>query len=52
VPVAIALFRGEYQVPWGEILAASVIATAPVAAIVLLFQRRIVQGLTSGAVKG
>jgi ABC-type glycerol-3-phosphate transport system permease component len=44
VPVAIALFRGEYQVPWGEILAASVIATLPVAAIVLLFQRRIVQG--------
>ena len=52
VPVAIALFRGEYQVPWGEILAASVVATAPVALIVLLFQRRIVQGLTSGAVKG
>jgi ABC-type glycerol-3-phosphate transport system permease component len=52
VPVAIALFRGEYQVPWGEILAASVLATAPVAAMVLLFQRRIVQGLTSGAVKG
>jgi ABC-type glycerol-3-phosphate transport system permease component len=52
VPVAIALFRGEYQVPWGEILAASVLATAPVAAMVLVFQRRIVQGLTSGAVKG
>lgn len=52
VPVAIALFRGQYQVPWGEILAAAVVATAPVAAIVLLFQKRIVQGLTSGAVKG
>ena len=52
VPVAIALFRGQYQVPWGEILAAAVVATAPVAVIVLLFQRRIVQGLTSGAVKG
>lgn len=52
VPVAIALFRGQYQVPWGEILAAAVIATFPVAALVLLFQRRIVQGLTSGAVKG
>ena len=52
VPVAIALFRGEYQVPWGEILAASVVATAPVALMVLVFQRRIVQGLTSGAVKG
>ncbi|HJR64065.1 MAG TPA: carbohydrate ABC transporter permease [Gemmatimonadaceae bacterium] len=52
VPVAIALFRGQYQVPWGQILAASVVATAPVAAIVLVFQRRIVQGLTAGAVKG
>lgn len=52
VPVAIALFRGQYQVPWGEILAAAVIATAPVVLTVLLFQRRIVQGLTAGAVKG
>lgn len=52
VPVAIALFRGQYQVPWGQILAAAVVATAPVAALVLVFQRRIVQGLTAGAVKG
>ncbi len=52
VPVAIALFRGQYQVPWGEILAAAVVATIPVALIVLAFQRRIVQGLTTGAVKG
>jgi len=52
VPVAIALFRGQYQVPWGEILAAAVVATAPVAGLVLVFQRRIVQGLTAGAVKG
>ena len=52
VPVAIALFRGQYQVPWGQILAAAVVATLPVAAVVLLFQRRIVQGLTAGAVKG
>jgi ABC-type glycerol-3-phosphate transport system permease component len=52
VPVAIALFRGQYQVPWGQILAAAVIATLPVAIMVLLFQRRIVQGLTAGAVKG
>jgi ABC-type glycerol-3-phosphate transport system permease component len=52
VPVAIALFRGQYQVPWGQILAAAVVATAPVVAIVLVFQRRIVQGLTAGAVKG
>lgn len=52
VPVAIALFRGRYQVPWGEILAAVVVATLPVALLVLVFQRRIVRGLTSGAVKG
>jgi ABC-type glycerol-3-phosphate transport system permease component len=52
VPVAIALFRGQYQVPWGQILAAAIVATAPVAVLVLAFQRRIVQGLTSGAVKG
>jgi ABC-type glycerol-3-phosphate transport system permease component len=52
VPVAIALFRGRYQVPWGEVLAAAVVSTAPVALLVLAFQRRIVQGLTSGAVKG
>ena len=52
VPVAIALFRGQYQVPWGQILAAAVVATVPVAAMVLLAQRRIVQGLTAGAVKG
>jgi ABC-type glycerol-3-phosphate transport system permease component len=52
VPVSIALFRGQYQVPWGQILAAAVVATAPVAAIVLVAQRRIIAGLTSGAVKG
>jgi ABC-type glycerol-3-phosphate transport system permease component len=52
VPVAIALFRGQYQVPWGQILAAALVATAPVTVLVLAFQRRIVQGLTAGAVKG
>ena len=52
VPVAIALFRGRYQVPWGEILAGVVVATLPVALVVMLFQRRIVRGLTAGAVKG
>jgi ABC-type glycerol-3-phosphate transport system permease component len=52
VPVAIALFRGQYQVPWGQILAAAVVATAPVVTVVIVFQRRIVQGLTEGAVKG
>ena len=48
VPVAIALFRGQYQVPWGQMLAAAVVATAPVAALVLVFQRRIVPGPHGG----
>jgi multiple sugar transport system permease protein len=52
VPVAIALFRGQYQVPWGEVLAGAVVATVPVALIVMVAQRRIVSGLTAGAVKG
>lgn len=52
VPVAVALFRGRYQVPWGEILAAATLASLPVAALVFAFQRRIVQGLTAGAIKG
>jgi len=52
VPVAIALFRGQYQVPWGQVLAGAVLATAPVALLVLAFQRRIIGGLTAGAVKG
>jgi ABC-type glycerol-3-phosphate transport system permease component len=52
VPVSIAMFRGQYQVPWGQILAATAVATAPVALLVLAFQRRIVRGLTAGAVKG
>jgi multiple sugar transport system permease protein len=52
VPVAIALFRGQYQVPWGQILAASVTASLPVILVVILFQGRIVRGLTTGALKG
>jgi trehalose/maltose transport system permease protein len=52
VPVAIALFRGQYQVPWGQVLAAAVVASLPVAVVVLVFQRRLVKGLTAGAVKG
>ncbi|MCS6924980.1 MAG: carbohydrate ABC transporter permease [Candidatus Binatia bacterium] len=51
VPVALALFRGQYQVPWGQILAGAMVATAPLFLIVLFLQRRIVQGLTAGAVE-
>jgi trehalose/maltose transport system permease protein len=54
VPVAIALFGGTVsrQEPIAEIMAASVIVTIPLIVLVLIFQRRIVEGLTAGAVKG
>ena len=54
VPVAIALISGAsaYELPWGNIMAASVIVTVPLILLVLIFQRRIVSGLTAGAVKG
>ncbi|TCO75991.1 maltose ABC transporter membrane protein /trehalose ABC transporter membrane protein [Plasticicumulans lactativorans] len=54
VPVAIALISGasQFELPWGTIMAASVIVTVPVVGLVLIFQRRIVSGLTAGAVKG
>ncbi|QRO00872.1 carbohydrate ABC transporter permease [Archangium violaceum] len=54
VPVAIALMSGasQYELPWGLIMAASVIVTVPLIVLVLIFQRRIVSGLTAGAVKG
>jgi trehalose/maltose transport system permease protein len=54
VPVAIALMSGAtaYELPWGAIMAASVVVTVPVVLLVLVFQRRIVAGLTAGAVKG
>lgn len=54
VPVAIALISGasSFELPWGRIMAASVIVTVPLILLVLVFQRRIVAGLTAGAVKG
>lgn len=53
VPVGIALFEGIHgQIPWGEIMAASVIAVIPVLILAAVFQRYIIQGLTKGAVKG
>ncbi|WP_134684825.1 carbohydrate ABC transporter permease [Brevibacillus migulae] len=51
VPVGIVMFQGQYTMPWGEISAASIIVTVPLVILVLVFQRRIVSGLTSGAVK-
>lgn len=54
VPVAIALLSGatEHEIPWGSIMAASVIVTVPLVILVLIFQRKIVAGLTAGGVKG
>ena len=52
LPVGIALFPGEYTMPWGEIAAASTIATIPLILLTLVFQRRIVRGLSAGAIKG
>jgi trehalose/maltose transport system permease protein len=54
VPVSISLITGAtaYEVPWGSIMAASVIVTVPLVGLVLVFQQKIVSGLTAGAVKG
>ncbi|MDP9370011.1 MAG: carbohydrate ABC transporter permease [Chloroflexota bacterium] len=54
-PVAIAQFEGAdiaAATPWGEIAAAAIVSTLPLVVLVLLFQRRIIAGLTAGAVKG
>lgn len=54
VPVGIAMLAGAtvYEVPWNQISAAVIVTTMPVVAMVLAFQRRIIEGLTAGAVKG
>lgn len=54
VPVTIALLSGasSHEIPWGTIMAASVIVTVPLVVLVLIFQRKIISGLTAGGVKG
>lgn len=56
VPLAIFLFAtssgGGYEIPWGAIMAGTVIVTVPLIALTLIFQNRIISGLTAGAVKG
>lgn len=52
VPVAISMFPGQFTVPWGDMAAASIVATVPIVIVVLICQKKIVAGLTSGAVKG
>jgi trehalose/maltose transport system permease protein len=54
VPVAIALLSGAsaFELPWGAIMAAAVLATFPILVLALAFQRHIVSGLLAGALKG
>lgn len=54
IPVAVAQISGTsvFEIPYGALAAATVVGTLPLVVLVLLFQRRIVQGLTAGAVKG
>ena len=52
IPVGIALFPGLHEIPYGEIAAASIAVTLPIILLALVFQRRIVAGLATGAVKG
>jgi trehalose/maltose transport system permease protein len=56
VPVAITTFQGKsgsaFEVPWGQIMAATLIVTVPLITLTLILQRRILAGLTAGAVKG
>ncbi|MDR1551312.1 MAG: carbohydrate ABC transporter permease [Holosporaceae bacterium] len=54
VPVSIALFSGasQHELPYGLIMAASVVVTLPLVVLVVIFQRRIISGLTAGSLKG
>jgi len=50
-PVAITFLRGQFRVFWGQVAAATVVVTIPTLIIVLLFQKQIISGLTSGSIK-
>ncbi len=54
IPVAVAQLSGTavFEIPYGALAAATVIGTLPLVLLLLIFQQRIVQGLTAGAVKG
>lgn len=52
IPVGIALFGNVFQVPYGTIFAASVVAVVPIGILTFIFRRFVISGLTSGAVKG
>jgi multiple sugar transport system permease protein len=52
LPVGIMMFPGEYDFPWSTISAAIILSIVPLVLVILFFQKKIVQGLTNGAVKG
>jgi multiple sugar transport system permease protein len=52
LPVGIQLYQGEFTFPWPVISAALVVGIVPVALLIVLFQERVVSGLTSGGIKG
>jgi trehalose/maltose transport system permease protein len=54
IPIAIAFLGGhsKYELPWGQIMAASLLVTLPLIVTVFIFQKKIISGLTAGAVKG
>jgi multiple sugar transport system permease protein len=52
LPVGITLYQGEFAFPWPVISAALVVGIVPLAALIVVFQERVVSGLTSGGLKG
>ena len=52
LPVGIQMYQGEFAFPWPTISAALVIGMIPVVIVILLFQERVVSGLTAGGLKG
>ena len=52
LPVGITLYQGEFTFPWPVISAALVVGIVPVAVLIVIFQERVVSGLTSGGIKG
>ncbi len=51
VPVGIAMLPSNYELPWGDIAAASIVVTVPLIILVLIFQKKIIAGLTTGGIK-
>ena len=51
IPVGIALFPGIYEIPWGDIAAASIVVTLPLIILVFIFEKQIISGLVAGSVK-